>query len=79
MNGRFVTYVPMDRAKPLVDAINKAKTKQEHEEAKLIMKGYQMRCEEMGQQWPCIALDLSLPDDDRPACCGEYLDWEPAQ
>lgn len=77
MNGRFVSYVPLDRAKAVVDAVNNAKTKSEKWEAELVMRGYQMRCEEIGQRWPCIELDLSLPDDGRPVCCGVYLDWEP--
>lgn len=74
----MVSYVPFERAKAMVDAVNAAKTETEHRAAQLRLEGYRQRCKEMGQEWPCIELDLS-EEDDRPMCCGEYLDWEPAQ
>ena len=75
----FVRFVRLEDAKQLVDAVNNAKTQREHDEAKLILKGYKMRTDQEGLMWPGSALDLSLPDDGRPACCGEYLDWTPVQ
>ena len=77
--GEFVRLVKLEDAKPLVDAVNNAKTQREHDAAKLILKGYKMRTDQEGLMWPGADLDLSLPDDDRPVCCGEYLDWTPMQ
>lgn len=74
----FVSYVPLDRARAMVDAVNSAITESGHQYAKARLEGYKQRCEEIGQTWPCVELDLS-DDADRPMCCGEYLDWSPAQ
>lgn len=72
----WAEYVPLARALPMVEAVNNATTEREHREAKLRLEGYQQQCEEVGQEWPCYALDLHFMEvTDRPLCCGEYLDW----
>ena len=75
----LVRYVKLEDVMPLVEAVNNAKTQREHDEAKSVLKGYRMRTEQEGLMWPCADLDLSLPDDGRLACCGEYIDWTPVQ
>lgn len=74
----FVRYVKFEDAKRLVDAVNNAKTQHEHDRAKYVLEGYKMRCDQEGLRWPGCDLDLSLPDDGRPVCCGQYMDWKPA-
>jgi hypothetical protein len=72
----WIEYVPMHRALPMVEAVNNATTEREHREAKIRLEGYKQRCEEMGQRWPGVELDLHFTEiADRPMCCGEYLDW----
>ena len=76
---KLIVYVPIDRALPMVEAVNFAKTEWEHREAQLRLEGYKQRCREMGQMWPCCDLDMHFMDEDRPMCCGEFLDWRPKQ
>lgn len=71
----WIKYVPMERALPMVEAVNSATTERDHRDAKNRLSGYQKRCEEMGQTWPCCDLDFHFMEADRPMCCGEYLDW----
>ena len=74
----FVIYTSFDRALPMVEAVNNAKTETQHREAQLRLEGYKKRCEEHGESWPCCQLDEHFDDgSDRPMCCGIYLDWEP--
>lgn len=75
----YMNFVPLEKALPLVEAVNNARTVREHELCKERLRGYMQRCEELGQMWPCIALDLALSDNGMPTCCGEYLDWEPTE
>jgi hypothetical protein len=74
----FINYVPFDRAKAMTDAVNNAETEQQHRDARLRLEGYKQRCEEIGQTWPCVELDLSA-DESRPMCCGIYNDWQPVE
>lgn len=72
-------YVPIEKALPMVEAVNNATTEREHRDAQLRLEGYKKRCEEIGQTWPGCDLDLHfMAITDRPMCCGEYLDWQPA-
>lgn len=77
----FVKYVPINRAAEMVRAVNNATTRREHRDAQLCCEGYMKRCEELGQVWPGIELDLMFSEVDpqtgeyRPTCCGEFLDW----
>jgi len=73
----WIRYTPLRHAKPMVGAVNNARTEQEHRDAKMRLEGYKKRCEEHGETWPGIELDLSADDQDRPMCCGEYIDWKP--
>jgi predicted O-methyltransferase YrrM len=80
MDGQWVTYVAIERAEKMVRAINEAKTEREHRDAELRCEGYKMRCRETGFEWPAVQLDAIFTDEwknDRPVCCGEYLDWAP--
>lgn len=70
----WVNYVPFERAKAMTDAVNNARTIAEHRDADHRLQGYQQRCKEMGQMWPCVELDLA-DETDRPLCCGVWLDW----
>lgn len=71
-------YAPEQTCIKLVAAINDAKTQADHDKAKHIAQGYQQRLKETNIAWPCCALDFHFEDGDRPMCCGECLDWEPA-
>lgn len=73
----FVAYVKLEDAAAMVKAINESRTELERREAQLRCEGYMRRCKEMGQMWPGCGLDNLFANDDRPTCCGEYLDWRP--
>ena len=76
----FIKYVPIERALPMVEAVNNAKTEREHRDARYRKQGYKQAYEEMGYMWPVIELDLHFMEHtDRPMCGGEYLDWAEKQ
>ena len=77
----FVQFVSLKDAAKMVRAINEAKTEREHLYAQIRCEGYEKRCDEMGEKWPCCELDTLFTEvdpttgEERPTCCGEYLDW----
>ncbi len=73
----------------LVDAVNAAKTQQEHDRAESKLDGFRRGLEAAGLTPDLCACDihvqpalLTTPESEldslRPMCCGVYLDWQPA-
>lgn len=67
----------------LVEAVNNAKTQDEHDRAEAVLSGFRIALEESqspffgGLLMDCDRhyLDQGI---DRPMCCGVFLDWKPA-
>jgi hypothetical protein len=65
----------------LVEAVNNAKTHQEHDRALAVLEGYRIALHYALAQFSghLIACDKHYMDQgiDRPMCCGVFLDWTP--
>lgn len=73
----LVRYTNIDRAINMVEAVNNAKNEREHRDARLRLEGYMIRCDEHGERWPAVELDLHFGDGNgRPTCAGVFLDWK---
>lgn len=64
----------------LIEAVNNAKTHQEHSRALAVLEGYRVAIEEAAGYFSGIACDQHYMDQGvtRPMCCGVFLDWKPA-
>lgn len=74
---------PIEKHIEMVEAVNNAKTQDEHDRAYQRLVGFREACEVfMGRN---VGRLLMSADEhyiaqgiDRPMCCGEFLDWRPA-
>jgi len=65
----------------MIDAVNDAKTKAEHDRAEDMLDGWRNCADQFGIRWNGIRADQHTMErfgNDRPMCCGVLLDWEPA-
>lgn len=65
----------------MVDAVNEAKTKSEHEAAIHRLDGWREAAEHFGHGWSGVKADLhsmAKYGEDAPMCCGVLFDWKPA-
>jgi hypothetical protein len=68
----------------LVEAVNNAKTQQEHDMAEAVLRGYRIA---LVEAYDTCAGNLLMECDrhyldqgiDRPMCCGVFLDWKPSE
>ena len=61
----------------LVDAVNEAKTPEEHQIAEATLRGFRQGV----PYWDWADADFHTMEkygEDRPMCCGVLLDWKPA-
>lgn len=66
----------------LIDAVNNAKTKQEHWDAGSKLQGWRQGVRDCGREPDLCAADLEQFErghENRPMCCGVFLDWEEAK
>lgn len=65
----------------LIDAVNDAKTKYEHDAAYWRLQGWRDGITYCGRRWDFIESDQHTTErfGDRPMCCGVLLDWKPAE
>ncbi len=70
----------MSRHTDLIDAVNDARTKDEHDRAIAYLDGWRAGQAEAGCRWSFIEADEHTESrfPGRPCCCGELLDWKPA-
>lgn len=70
----------------LVDAVNSAATKRDHDNARHELSGFRKALRANGIDPDLAACDLHAlpelgegadPETLRPVCCGVFLDWEP--
>lgn len=66
----------------LVDAVNFAKNEYEHALAIEKLAGFRIGCDACGVSWMPCEVDLEImarekDGEERPLCCGVYLDWKP--
>lgn len=67
----------------LVEAVNNAKTQQEHDLAEAVLKGFRLAlAEAYDSELGFMLMDCDShymnQGIDRPMCCGVFLDWKPA-
>lgn len=64
----------------LVEAVNNAKTQQEHDRAEAVLQGYRLAFDETYDGYNPMDADLHYMDQGvrRPMCCGVFLDWKPS-
>lgn len=64
----------------LIEAVNNAKTQQEHDRAEAVLEGFRLALDEFNGRWSGTACDQHYMDQgiERPMCCGVFLDWKPA-
>ena len=63
----------------LVDAVNNAKTEEEHFWKSRYLHGWRQGIEDAGFQLDLCEADLEQFDrgfEHRPMCCGVFLDWQ---
>ena len=65
----------------LIDAVNDAKTRREHDVAYWRLQGWRDGVNHCGMRWGAIEADRHTEArfPGRPYCCGVLLDWEPQQ
>lgn len=64
----------------MIDAVNNATTRSEHEVARLRLSGWREGVRAAGKEPSLIGADLAQIDrghGDRPMCCGVFNDWKP--
>lgn len=65
----------------LVEAVNNAKTQAEHDRADMHLHGWREGVRACGYQLDMCAADWRYmnadENNDRPMCCGVWLDWSP--
>lgn len=69
-----------DRHLELVDAVNDARTHQDHRDAELKLSGFRDALEHLGHRGFLINADIHSMKrfgEDRNMCCGVLLDWMP--
>jgi len=74
-----MTPSKLDKHIELVEAVNNAKTKQEHREAEIRLETFRDTLRLCGIKPSLMEMDLYYIDKgiERPMCCGVWLDWEP--
>lgn len=73
---------PHDEHIKRIDAVNAAKTRSEHTLAAAELAGFRDGLEVAGVRLSYIACDetqFARGHQDRPMCCGVFLDWEPEE
>ncbi len=70
----------MSRHTDLIDRVNDATTRHEHDYAIAFLAGWRAGQADAGRSWSVIEADLHTQErfGDRPMCCGELLDWSPS-
>lgn len=68
----------MSRHTDLIDRVNDAKTRYEHDYAAAFLAGWRAGQDEAGRRWSYVEADTHTLErfGDRPTCCGELLDWK---
>ena len=64
----------------LVDEVNEAKTRAEHDLLESRLNGWRDGLEHCGRFWSGIDADrhtMNKYGRDRPMCCGVLMDWQP--
>ena len=64
----------------MVEAVNNATTRDEHERAESALGGFRAACDILiPGNWFRMEADLHYMDQgvDRPLCCGVFCDWAP--
>lgn len=65
----------------LLEAVNNAKTQQEHDRAEAVLEGFRLALDTIyGHGFSLMDADLYYLNQGvtRPMCCGVFLDWKPA-
>lgn len=71
-----------DKHMKLIDAVNFAKTEQEHQNNDLILHGWRQGVSDAGFVVDLIGADLEQFDrgfEYRDMCCGVFCDWKPPE
>jgi len=76
----FVTYTHPNEHIRLVESVNNAKTKREHDLADAHLYGWRQGVKATGGDVDVCGADMFYLNQgiERPMCCGVWLDWEPA-
>lgn len=64
----------------LIDAVNDAKTEDEHQYADVFLQGWRAGVDAAGGYWSGTGGDMHTMNrfgKDRPMCCGVLIDWKP--